>query len=372
MKKQKICSMLMLLTMFLVVACNSNDNDNGSSVREKLVGVWKTTLSSNSWKYIELRSDGSLYYDLRINNGEIRGSGESRGHWHYSEEGQTIFLYTESNNYTLTFKVTMADDGKAWAGYETTSNGGTNIFSFVRIDGTVNLDIDKYKESYFYLGTSQPTLSNYKTLPGVVWLYTSSIPVTTTIVHAGETLYMLCPANSITEKVRIKDEYGNLYYFLDLIDVETIPGHTIYKTQIWSKTTKISLDFYNTVTYGELDGVWQGTIMGNYYSDRYGTTRTDYDTEIRFYQNNSSSSGAGYEIDRDNLNGHISRFDFDWILRDGRIYITYDDGYRVVIRDWEIYNEDNTQRFRGYFDDYDTDETIASFNLVKVSERYSY
>ena len=71
MKKQKICSMLMLLTMFLVVACNSNDNDNGSSVREKLVGVWKTTLSSNSWKYIELRSDGSLYYDLRINNGEI-------------------------------------------------------------------------------------------------------------------------------------------------------------------------------------------------------------------------------------------------------------------------------------------------------------
>ena len=32
----------------------------------------------------------------------------------------------------------------------------------------------------------------------------------------------------------------------------------------------------------------------------------------------------------------------------------------------------NTMRFRGYFDDYYTGEQMASFNLVKVSERYSY
>lgn len=123
----------------------------------------------------------------------------------------------------------------------------------------------------------------------------------------------------------------------------------------------------------DLDGIWQGTIIGDFYSDRYGTTRTDYDTEICFYQSSTfSRSGTGYEIDRESWSGHISEFDFDWTVNNGRIYISYSDGYKIVIRDWETYYMGNTMRFRGYFEDYYTGETVASFNLIKVAAKYSY
>lgn len=123
----------------------------------------------------------------------------------------------------------------------------------------------------------------------------------------------------------------------------------------------------------DLDGIWQGTIIGNYYYDRYGTNYTDYDTEIRFYQDGAfSRGGTGYEIDRDNTTGRYTRSNFDWTVRNGRIYLSYDDGYDVIIRDYETYTMGNSMRFRGYFEDYRTGEQLASFNLVKVSERYSY
>ena len=123
----------------------------------------------------------------------------------------------------------------------------------------------------------------------------------------------------------------------------------------------------------DLDGIWQGTIVGNYYYDRYGTTYTDYDTEICFYQDGSfSRGGTGYEIDRDNTTGRYTRSNFDWTVRNGRIYLSYDDGYDVIIRDYETYTMGNAMRFRGYFEDYRTGEQLASFNLIKVSERYSY
>ena len=141
---------------------------------------------------------------------------------------------------------------------------------------------------------------------------------------------------------------------------------------VLTMTAFTSCDKDSEIAY-DLDGIWQGTIVGNYYSSRYGATRTDYDTEIRFYQNGAfSRGGTGYEIDRENWTGYTTRFDFDWKVRDERIYITYDDGFQVVIRDWETYYMGNTMRFRGYFEDYHTGEQLASFNLIKVSERYSY
>lgn len=141
---------------------------------------------------------------------------------------------------------------------------------------------------------------------------------------------------------------------------------------VLTMTAFTSCDEDSDIAY-DLDGIWQGTIIGDYYSDRYGTTRTDYDTEIRFYQNGVfSRSGTGYEIDRESWSGRISEFDFDWTVNNGRIYIAYSDGYKIVIRDWETYYMGSTMRFRGYFEDYYTGETVASFNLVKVAEKYSY
>ena len=128
----------------------------------------------------------------------------------------------------------------------------------------------------------------------------------------------------------------------------------------------------DTMLAYDLDGVWEGTINGDYYSNHYGGYN-DYDTQIMFHQRGAwGSGGTGYEIDRDNTTGRYTRSNFDWTVRNGRIYLSYDDGYDVIIRDYETYTMGNAMRFRGYFDDYRTGEQLASFNLIKVSERYSY
>ena len=121
----------------------------------------------------------------------------------------------------------------------------------------------------------------------------------------------------------------------------------------------------------DLDGVWQGTIVGNYYNYRRGSN--DYDTEIMFRQRGSwGSGGTGYEIDRNWRTGRYTKNYFNWTVHNGRIYIDYDDGFHVIIRDFETYTMGGHLRFRGYFDDYDTGEQLASFNLIKVESRDDY
>lgn len=117
----------------------------------------------------------------------------------------------------------------------------------------------------------------------------------------------------------------------------------------------------------DLNGIWQGTIEGNYYYDRYGNNE-GWDTEIEFVQHGDFASGGyGYEVDYSWRTGRGYSSSFNWEVRNGRIHMLYDDGYHIVVRDYEFYYVGNGQRFRGYFDDYDTGETLASFNLVKVS-----
>lgn len=70
---------------------------------------------------------------------------------------------------------------------------------------------------YFYLGTTEPTAENYKTLPGVVTTYTSFDDAvgTSASVAAGETLYLLCPAAWMEEKTpTLEDKDGNSISFL--------------------------------------------------------------------------------------------------------------------------------------------------------------
>lgn len=121
----------------------------------------------------------------------------------------------------------------------------------------------------------------------------------------------------------------------------------------------------------DLDGVWQGTIYGDYYSYRRGSN--DYDTEIMFHQYGAwGSGGNGYEIDRNRRTGRYTKNYFEWSVRNGRIHIAYDDGYHIVIRDFDTYWRGGLMRFRGYFDDYDTGEQLASFDLVKVESSSDY
>lgn len=116
----------------------------------------------------------------------------------------------------------------------------------------------------------------------------------------------------------------------------------------------------------DIAGVWQGSIDGNFYINRYRSN--SYDTEISFTRRDMYG-GTGYEVDYNLDTRRYSYIDFDWTVRNNRIIIDYHDGYSVIVRDYEVYSMRGALRFRGYFDDYDTREELAHFNLVKVEDQ---
>ena len=122
----------------------------------------------------------------------------------------------------------------------------------------------------------------------------------------------------------------------------------------------------------DLEGVWQGTITGNYYSYR-GYASNDYDTEIMFRQPDSwSKGGDGYEIDYNYETRRYTKVYFDWVVRDGKIILRYDDGQKVVISDFETYYVGSRMRFRCDSGTCNTAEQLAAFNLVKVESPEDY
>lgn len=130
-----------------------------------------------------------------------------------------------------------------------------------------------------------------------------------------------------------------------------------------------SCDEDSDIAY-DLDGAWSGTVVGDYYYYRYGkeyVTYQDWDTYIEFKQDSPfATSGEGYEYDENRRTGQWSEAYFDWQVRNGKIYISYDDGTDVVIRDYEVYQTRGVMRFRGYFEDYRGND-IASFDFIKVA-----
>ncbi|MGN0222198.1 MAG: hypothetical protein ACI4BA_08795 [Prevotella sp.] len=118
----------------------------------------------------------------------------------------------------------------------------------------------------------------------------------------------------------------------------------------------------------DLNGIWQGEIVGSYYSYRYGVSTERWDTEIQFYQNGAFSNGGWGEQRDYNTYGRFCKiYRFDWTVNHGQILIVYSDGYRVLIRDYDLYSVGRGMRFRGYMDGYDDRDFSASFDLVKVS-----
>lgn len=117
----------------------------------------------------------------------------------------------------------------------------------------------------------------------------------------------------------------------------------------------------------DMNGIWEGIIQGNYYHDRYGNN--DYVTYIMFEQDGDFSRGGyGEERDYPSWGGRPVYSRFSWEVRNGKILIEYEDGYRVVIRDYDLYSARSGMHFRGYFDDYRTGEQLAWFDLDKTSE----
>ena len=65
----------------------------------------------------------------------------------------------------------------------------------------------------------------------------------------------------------------------------------------------------------DLNGIWSGTIYGNYYDNRYGYSNDDWDTEIKFVQDGDFSRGGwGEERDWD-YRGRCTRSTFEWTVR---------------------------------------------------------
>jgi len=131
-------------------------------------------------------------------------------------------------------------------------SGAPSLKGDVNEDGTVNVaDINaiiaimkNVQEHYFYLGTIQPTAENYKIIPGMTNSFTSLDEVngTTVSVDAGQTLYMMCPAEWMTgKKVVIEDKSGETFRFSEDVDNTTVLGYAIYKTQVWEVSSEATI-----------------------------------------------------------------------------------------------------------------------------------
>lgn len=129
-------------------------------------------------------------------------------------------------------------------------NSNTRVYGDVNGDGVVNInDVVAVVNiiltpEYFYLGTTQPTANNYKSLLGVETSYTSIENAVGTVVPiaAGETLYMMCPVSWMDGKgVELEDISGNTINFMEEKDVSTISGYVIYKTQVLNDVTELTL-----------------------------------------------------------------------------------------------------------------------------------
>ena len=111
-------------------SCSKDDND---SVKDKLVGVWNTSMRSSNWKCIELKSNGDLSYEVKVDNdGYIQYSDlADEAHWIYDENEKIISMFTPDGYYSFSYTVNMASDGNSWTGID--SSGKTVSFTRVQV-----------------------------------------------------------------------------------------------------------------------------------------------------------------------------------------------------------------------------------------------
>lgn len=121
-----------------------------------------------------------------------------------------------------------------------------------------------------------------------------------------------------------------------------------------------------------LDGIWEGEVATEYFSYRWGT-QIDYQAvDIEFYADPyryAKGTGVEYDYMRNSYRYIESFFSFE--VRNGRIYLDYDDGSHVAIYNYRLSNN----HFTGEFQDAITGRHLADFNFIKVSDwrhnRYS-
>ena len=124
-------------------------------------------------------------------------------------------------------------------------DGVVNVADITAIIGTI-----KSIQRAFYLGTTEPTAENYKSLSTTRTSIEDAVG-TTISVDAGQTVYLLCPTSWIDQwtNVFIEDISGEAFDFSDDIDVTTIPEYSIYKTQTLNETSTMTLKIKHQNNY---------------------------------------------------------------------------------------------------------------------------
>lgn len=120
-----------------------------------------------------------------------------------------------------------------------------------------------------------------------------------------------------------------------------------------------------------LSGRWSGVISQDVYYHRFGIIRENTSADMEFYNDPFSSfSGRGVEYDYFQEYGRLyyTESHFDYTVNMRRIYLSYDDGSDIVIRDYDMY----VDLFVGVFESYDRYtrqyEDIASFRFNKIAD----
>ena len=114
----------------------------------------------------------------------------------------------------------------------------------------------------------------------------------------------------------------------------------------------------------DLNGTWKGWIKTTRMSDRFNYYEENWETEIVFVHD-GDSLGGGYGVEYDwSPRGYNYVNEFEWHMRNDRIYMYYDDGTDIVI---DRYSQ-SRDRFSGIFCDARTYDEIASFQLIKTSD----
>ena len=145
---------VMILPLLMFCSCSSNDEEESSSVKTLLIGVWKTSIGNSNWQTIRISPNGGLKYGYQtqeqlknysydkesntyVYSWEVNGVPHSKiydpadnAHWAFDETTQSISMYRDDGYYAFTYKVTMNENKNSWIGID--SDGRT--YTFVRIE----------------------------------------------------------------------------------------------------------------------------------------------------------------------------------------------------------------------------------------------
>jgi hypothetical protein len=149
MRKNILFFLLGILPVLFFNSC-SKDEDSNSSVKNSLIGAWKTSMSSSNWRSIYIAPNGNLKYnyvtkedlkkytyDDKTNTYHYSSDGYGwtydpnyNAHWAFDETTNSISMYRDDGYYAFTYKVTMNDDHNSWVGVD--SKGAT--YTFTRVE----------------------------------------------------------------------------------------------------------------------------------------------------------------------------------------------------------------------------------------------